>query len=133
MTNLQKVGWGGPPTLPAQRTSTSESHACTSTAISCGDYGSCGVECTGERPPTVASESDCGSSKVRGSSSSIIDPHLHDCHCLRGSASRSISPCSSPTLPDNDSPCSSKSTGSSSSRSPPSPSACPSSSSPSST
>ena len=120
-TNLQKVGQGHPPTLPAQRASTSEPHACTSMA-SCGDPSSCGVECTGEWPLTVALESNHRPSKVRGSSLSIMDPHSHDCLC--GSASHSISPCSNPVPPDDNSPGSSKSAGSSSSRSPPSPSAC---------
>ena len=109
-TNLQKGGWGGPPTPPAQRASTSESHTCTSMA-SCDDPGSCRIKCTGEQPPTVASESDCRLSKVKHCSSSIMDPHSHDHLC--GSASGPISPCSS------------KSVGSSSSGSPPSPSACP--------
>ena len=67
-TNLQKQGRGGPRDLPAQSSSTSDSRAFTSTAVSCGDPGSCGVKCTGEQPPTVASESDHGSSKARGSS-----------------------------------------------------------------
>ena len=79
-TNLQKGGWGGPPTPPAQRASTSESCACTSMA-SCGHPSTCGVECAGEWPPTVVSESDHGSSKARGCSSSIMDPHSRNYPC----------------------------------------------------
>ena len=133
-TNLQKRGQGGPCAPPAQSSSTSDSHACTSTAVSCGDPSFCGVECTGEQPLTVALESDCGSSKVRGSSSSMIDSHSHDCHHLHGLASHSVSPCSSPVPLDDGlgltSPCSSMSMGSSSSsHSSSSSSTCPSSSS----
>ena len=40
--NLHTIGWGGPPTLPAQRACSSESSACTSTASS-GSPGSSGV------------------------------------------------------------------------------------------
>ena len=98
--HLQKQGWGGPPIPPAQRASTSESHACTSTAVSCGNPDSCRVKCTGEQPPTVVSESNSRSSKVRGFSSSIIDPHSHGHHHLCGSASRSVCPCLSPAPPD---------------------------------
>ena len=86
---------------PAHSSSISDSRACTSTAVSCGDPNSCGVERTGEQPSTVASESDHRSSKVRGSSSSMLDPHSHDHHRLRSSTSCSISHCSSSVLPDN--------------------------------
>ena len=69
---------------------------------SCGDPGPCRVGCVGERPPTVVSESDRGSLKVRGCSSSMIDPHSHDhCHHSHGSASL-VSPCSIPLLSGND-------------------------------
>ena len=91
-TNLQKGRWGGPPAPPAQRASTSESLTCTSTA-SCGDPSTCRVEHTGEWPPTMVSESDCRSSKARGCSSSIMDPHSHNHLC--GSAPSPVSPCSS--------------------------------------
>ena len=93
---------GGTPTPPAQRASNSESHACTLIAVSCGNPGSCGVERTGEQPPTVASESDRGSSNARGSSSSIIDPHSHDCHHPRGLTSSSVLSSSSATPLDGD-------------------------------
>ena len=89
-TNLHKGGWGGPPTPLAQRASTSESHTCTSTA-SCDDPGSCRVECTGERPLTVVLESDHGSSKARGCSSSIMATHSHNHH--HGLISTSVLPC----------------------------------------
>ena len=66
-------------------------------AVSCGGPSSCGVECTGEQPPTVVSESNCRSSKVRGSSLSIIDPHSRDRRHPRGSTASSVSPSSSTT------------------------------------
>ena len=91
-TNLQKGGWGGPPTPLAQRTSTSESHACTS-MTSCGNPGTCRVKCAGEWPLTIVSESNRGSLKVRGCSSSNMDPHSHDHLC--GLAPSPIFPCSS--------------------------------------
>ena len=91
--NLQKQGWGGLHAPPAQSSSTSDSRACTSTAVSRGDPGSCGVECTEKWPPTVSSESNHGSSKVRGSSSSTIDPHSHNRPCPCGLTSCSVSPC----------------------------------------
>ena len=94
-TNLHMWGLCGPFAPPAQSSSTSYSHVCTLTAISLGNPGSCGVKHPREWPPAVASESDCGSSKVRRSSSSMIDPHSHNCHRLCSSASCSVSPCSS--------------------------------------
>ena len=90
-TNLQMGGHGSPPALPAQRASTSESCACTS-MVSCGNPGTCRVKRAWERSWTMVSESDCRSSKVRGCSSSIMDPY--SCDHLRGSASSPISPCS---------------------------------------
>ena len=80
---------------PSQRSSTSDSLACTSTATSIGDPCSSGVGCLRERPSAVVSESDCGSSKARCSSSSMVTPQSHDHHCLLGSGSPSSSPCSS--------------------------------------
>ena len=74
-TNLHTRGQGGPPALPAQRASNSESSVCTYTASSCSPSSS-RVEHKVEW-----SESDCGSSKVRGCSSSIMDTHSHDRHC----------------------------------------------------
>ena len=73
-TNLHTRGRSGPSALPAQRACNSESGTCTSTASS-GSPGS-SVEHKVEQ-----SESDCGSSKVRGCSSSIMDAHSHDHHC----------------------------------------------------
>ena len=94
--NLHKRGLCGPHVSPAQSSSTPDSHACTSTTISLNDSGSREVECPGEQPPAVVSESDRWSSKVRHSSSSMIDPHSHDHHHLCGLASCSISPCQAP-------------------------------------
>ena len=95
LQNLHKGGWGGPPTLPAQRASTSESCMCTSMA-SCGDPGPCGVKCTGERLPTVALESDRGSSKVRGCSLSIMVTHSRNPCCGSISSSVLLCPCAAP-------------------------------------
>ena len=78
--NLHTIGQDSPPTLPAQRACSSESGTCTSTASS-GSPGSCKVE---------RSESDCGLSKVRGCSLSIMDAHSHN-H-LHGSISILASP-----------------------------------------
>ena len=93
-------------------------HACTSITVSLGDPSSCGIKPPREQPPAVVSEFDCRSSKVRCSSSSMIDPHSHDHHHLRGLASCSILPCSSSTLLDSSlgptSPCYSSSSCSSS-------------------
>ena len=80
-THLHTRGRGGPPALPAQRACNSESGTCTSMASS-GSPGSSWVEHKVERL-----ESDRGSLKVRGCSSSIMDAHSHDHH--RGLASPS--------------------------------------------
>ena len=84
-TNLHKRGRGGPPALPAQRACNSESGMCTSMASS-GSPGSSGVKHKVEQ-----SESDCGSLKVRGCSSSIMDAHSCGCHC--GLISSLVLPC----------------------------------------
>ena len=113
--------WGlrGHRALLAQSSSTSNSHASTLTAISLSDPGSHGVKHPREWPPAVALESDHGSSKARHSSSSMINPNSHNHHHLCGSASCSVSPCSSAMLLDGNSgpasPCSSASSCSSSS------------------
>ena len=85
LANLQTIGWGGPPTLPAQRACSSESGACTSMTSS-SSPGSSGVEHKVEQ-----SESDRRSLKVRGCLSSIMDAHSHDHLC--SSISGSASPC----------------------------------------
>ena len=89
--------------MPAQSSSTSDSHACTSTAVSRGNLCSCGVERTGEWPPTVALESDCRSSKARGSSLSMIDPNYCDHRHPHSLTSCSVSPCLHATLLDGNS------------------------------
>ena len=112
-TNLQMWGLCSPHTPPSQSSSTSDSLACTLTAISLSDHGSRGVKCPGAQPSAVVSESDHGSLKARCSSSSMIDPHSCDCCHLLGLPSCSISPCLSSTPPDGSSgpasPCSSSS------------------------
>ena len=95
-----KEGWLSH--LPAQSASSSDSCTCTSTAVSWGDPGSCRVKCTGELPPTVALKFDHGSSKVRASSLSMIDPHSHDRRHPCGSTSCSVLPCSGAAPPDGD-------------------------------
>ena len=80
LPNLHTIGRGCPPTPPAQRACSSESSVCTSMASS-GSPGSSKVE---------QSESDRGSLKARGCSSSIMDAHSHD-H-LHGSISGWVSP-----------------------------------------
>ena len=92
-TNLQMQGLCSPHAPPSQRSSTSDSLACTSTATSIGDPSSHRVRCLWEQPSAVASESDHGSSKVRHSSSSMADPQSCDCHRLLDSGSPSSLPC----------------------------------------
>ena len=77
-TKLHTTGWDGAPTPPAHRACSSESGTCTSTASS----GSNRVEHL---------ESEHGSSKARGCSSSIMD--AHSCDCLLGSVSILASSC----------------------------------------
>ena len=72
-------------TPPSQRSSTSDSLVCTSTAASIGDPGSCGVSHLRERPSAVVSESNCVSSKVSHSSSPMTTSQSHECRCLLGS------------------------------------------------
>ena len=74
-TNLHTRGWGSPPALPAQRACNSESSVCTSTASS-GSPGSSRAEHKVEQL-----ESNRGSLKERGCSSSIMDAHSRDRHC----------------------------------------------------
>ena len=94
-TNLQIRGLRSLHAPPSQRSSTSDSLVCTSTATSIGNPGSHGVGCLGNQPSAVASESDHGLSKVRHSSSSMAAPQSHDHRRLLGSGSPSSSPCSS--------------------------------------
>ena len=84
--------------LPSQRSSTSNSLVCTSTATSFGDPSSRRVRHLRERPSAVTSESDCGSSKVSCSSSPITISQSRKHHLL-GSCSPSWSSllCSSST------------------------------------
>ena len=86
--------------MHAQRSSNLDSLACTSTAISIGDPGMCGVGCLGEWQPapiTVASESDCESSYASFSVSPTSASQSHNCCHLSGSCSSSRSVCLAPS------------------------------------
>ena len=84
------------PSHPAisQRSSTSDSLTCTSTATSIGDPASHGVGCLGERPSAMVSESDHRSSYASLSSSPMTTSQSHECCHLFGSCSSSWSTCS---------------------------------------
>ena len=99
-TYLQMQGLCGNCVPPPQSSSTSDSLACTSIAISPGNPGSRGVKHLREQPSAVASEFDCRSSKVRCSSSSMVDPQSSDHHHPPSLGSSSASPCLSFALED---------------------------------